>query len=341
MLPVLFAPVMLAINDILFWTNPKPNSEDSCFPIEFHIEKETFDLNRIIFAKTKLKLSEIPKYFETSIEGVTVSVELKVDPHFSMLDGQVSNHIYGNKDTQRCYICEKRLPELRECRHESEDGLRCNLGIKSLHSTLRIFDKILEISYKRGIRICSKNTEKSLKLTIGLENKAIIAANKKSIHKKFWDNLGIDVDRPKQGFGTTTTGKCAKVALENFECTSKILKFDKGLLEKINKLGKFLYSCDPINLDEFSMLTEQIKHDWLKLIPGENITPTIHIILDHGPKIIENLFLMPGLFTEEGLESTHKKIREIKLNLSRNCSRKDKIFDILKRLFFNAYVAFD
>ena len=106
-----------------------------------------------------------------------------------MLDGQISNHIYGNKDTQRCYICAKRLPEFPEYRHKSEDSLRCNLGIKLLRSTLRIFDKILEISYKKGIRICSRSTEKNYKLAIGLENKTIIAADKKSIHKNFSPNL--------------------------------------------------------------------------------------------------------------------------------------------------------
>ena len=73
-------------------------------------------------------------------------------------------------------------------------------------------------------------------------------------------------------------------------------------------------------------------------MPGESITPSIHIILDHGSKIIEKLHLMPGILTEEGLESTHKIIRDIKLNLSRNCSRQDKFLEIIKRLFFTAYI---
>ena len=74
-------------------------------------------------------------------------------------------------------------------------------------------------------------------------------------------------------------------------------------------------------------------------MPGESITPSIHISLDHGSKIIE--IFTEGIFTEEGLESTHKIMRDIKLNLLRNSPRQEKLFEIIKRLFLLHILVFN
>ena len=87
--------------------------------------------------------------------------------------------------------------------------------------------------------------------------------------KCFWPLLKLKVlfliytiiGRPRQGYGTTTTGRCAKIALENFKTTSEILNIDPSLIEKLNQLVKLLYSQEPIDLEIFQALTKQIKND--------------------------------------------------------------------------------
>ena len=233
MIPIVFAPLMIHIDGERFWKNSKPNSPESCFPIELLIEKETPEVNRAILKKIQFKLTEISGYFEDFIEGFFLKITYNIDPHIVMLDGQTSNQIYSNRDTQKCYICEKKGQEFFANNSDIYNN-RCDLGIKPLHSTLRIFDKLLQISYKQGIKKCDKSTDKTIKIKIGQENKTKISEKRKIIHKEFWDKLCIDVDRPRQGYGTTTTGKCAKIALENFKITSEILNIEQSLIEKLN-----------------------------------------------------------------------------------------------------------
>ena len=72
------------------------------------------------------------------------------------------------------------------------------------------------------------------------------------------------MDGHRQGYGTTTINKCAKIVLENLKITSRILNIEQSLIEKSNKLVKLLYFQEPIDLKAFSALTNQIQFDWIK-----------------------------------------------------------------------------
>ena len=70
------------------------------------------------------------------------------------------------------------------------------------------------------------------------KNNQIFSSNKKIVQEKIWNILRLDVDIPRQGFGTTTTENCAKNALENKKKTAKILEINKYLIENLNLLVK-------------------------------------------------------------------------------------------------------
>ena len=59
---------------------------------------------------------------------------------------------------------------------------------------------------------------------------------------------------------------------------------------------------------------------------------TVHVIMVHGPDIIRTLPFPPGLATEEGAESTNRKIRETRDHHSRRNSAKNNLHDIFLRI---------
>lgn len=124
-----------------------------------------------------------------------------------MLDGQESNHIFGNQDTLKCFICGKRGKDLMK----SEISIPINTerlddSLRPLHSMLRMFGKLLSIRYKKGMFTEKKATvHPNIHKWMVEQNKIIHRTTKLEVHKQFWDELKLDVDRPKQGFGTITS----------------------------------------------------------------------------------------------------------------------------------------
>lgn len=64
--------------------------------------------------------------------------------------------------------------------------------------------------------------------------------------------------------------------------------------------------------------------------------PSLHIILIHGPLIIQNTPLPIGKLSEEALETTHKVIRRFRKHHARNTSRVKTNEDVFKRLLINS-----
>ena len=336
---------MIALNNQLFWKNSKPNSSKSCWPIYLFFEKETKEFSRKMHEILIEKIENFPKSFLAHIDNRSLKINVKIDSHIVILDGQACNYINGNSDTRKCYICLKRGQEFsnqpldQNC--QNEYAVKSNLGIKPLHTTIRTFEKLLQIRYEKNFEVCGKIESKDVKKCLALKNKEILSREKKLIHQKFWDELKIDVDRPRQGFGSTTDGNCAKTAFANYSQTAKILEIDEELIKLLNKFIKLMYSCDTIRMEDFENLASKVKLQRSSCFPSKNLTPTLHLALDHGSSIIEKLHFMPGMFSEEGLEATHKIIRNTMIKFSRNNSRNEKLKDILKRLFFDAYISIE
>lgn len=337
----MFSPVFLKLDGEYIWINESPNSSNSCRPISILIDKENMQLTKNIHRETLEKVSSISH--QTAIEFLELPIKCAVNilPKFVMIDGQAANHIFNNKDTQKCFVCLKRGKELHQAPDcfTPVDESRLEIGLKPLHSSIRIFEKLLSIRYKKGIfRETKKNVPANVFQWMKEQNKAIIRTNKYEVHKQFWNSLKIDVDRPKQGFGSTTDGNCAKTAFKNFSVTASILDLSEELIHSIHMLICLLYSTTPINPSEYQYICQDIYQMWLEELKDESITPSLHLILAHGLEIIEKQDMRPGLFTEEGLESTHKEIRKIRLRFARKSSREENMLDIIKRLFINSSI---
>lgn len=337
---VMMCPVFIRIDNEYAWINSAPNSSKSCRPLSIIIDKENPELTRKIHSETLQKIDEISSHDAVHFLGLGSDYSLSFDAKFVMLDGQAMNHIFANKDTLKCFVCGKRGKDLLDSNvvYTVQDQDKLKAGMKPLHTMLRTFEKLLQIRYKKGLFMQKKNeVPECVFQWMRDQNKLILKTNKLEVHQKFWNVLKLDVDRPRQGFGTTTDGNTARKAFEHFQETSKILEIDERILKSFNLLFSLMYSQEIVDLVQFRRCTKNILELWKDLLPGENITPSIHLIVMHGGDIIENLHKRPGMFTEEGLEANHKEIRKAKTSFSRLMSREENLRDTIKRIFFNFY----
>lgn len=146
---------------------------------------------------------------------------------------------------------------------------------------------------------------------------------------KFYFLLFPKVDMPKQGFGNSNDGNTARKFFENPIITSKILNISEALLTDFAFLLKEISKFDEeIDLNSFKAAAERI-NEHFKQPEFTTISPTVHILLCHGPAIIERYNLMIGIYTEESGERTNKNVRSARLHHAKKVSRTETMIDMV------------
>lgn len=85
--------------------------------------------------------------------------------------------------------------------------------LSSLHARINCVEWLLHISYRLYL--------KTLSTRIRGENQLILEAKKKEVQSKFREELGLLVDKAKQGSGATNDGNTARILF--FEFSKKLL----------------------------------------------------------------------------------------------------------------------
>ena len=91
----------------------------------------------------------------------------------------------------------------------NEDHLQ--FGTSSLHSCIRFFECLPHLSYKLGLQKWQAR---------GDDEKKIVGSRKKEIQKEFRLKLGLLVDHPKEGYGSTNDGNTARRFFQNSSISS-------------------------------------------------------------------------------------------------------------------------
>lgn len=117
----------------------------------------------------------------------------------------------------RCFICSltsKQFNDLEKAKSaEIIDFDRLDFGLSPLHARIRFLDLVLHVAYKSDVQEWQVHSP---------ENKEIVAKKKKSIQAKFKAAMGLNIDKPKNGFGSTNDGSTARKVMRNPEETAKI-----------------------------------------------------------------------------------------------------------------------
>lgn len=328
-----FVPIQLFIEKsdssqkIVLWQNPRPSSTRYCRPIKFQFIHETPE----ICNQEKEYIDKQISCLENSkitINGKDLSVRHKL--LFTMVDGKVCNSITGTKSALQCYICgltSRNFNDLEKVKTTNIDHSNLDFGLSVLHGWVRFFESLLHLSYKLPIRkwqVREKN------------EKEIVSSRKSLIQKKFRNEIGLIVDRPKPGFGSSNDGNTARRFFENAEVSASITGIDINIIRKFRNIMCIISSGYEINLELFKSYLHDTAKLYVKEYPWYPMPTTVHKILMHGQQVIKNALLPIGQLSEEAQEAMNKDFKNFRQGYSRKMSRVKTNEDILHWLLLSS-----
>ena len=312
---------------IKIWENPRPASTHYCRPIKFIFSKENKNLIKYEEAEIQGQISNLETYV-IFINGHEIEINFSI--LFTMLDGSVCNTLTETNASSRCFICGATPKEMNNETIVSQKTPKVEnfrFGLSPLHLWIRCFECLLHIAYKLPF--------KSWQLR-GDENKKALEERKKDLQTKFKQTMGLLVDKPKPGYGSTNDGNTAKRFFYNPEISSEITGVDVTLIKHFSIILRILASGRIININKFSVLLQDTKKLYLSLYGWYYMPSSIHKLLIHGTDIISFFELPIGQLTEEALEACHKVIRKNRLTHTRKTSRLSSNKDLFLYLLLNS-----
>lgn len=311
----------------VIWQNPKSSSTRYCRPIRFQFRHESVELAK-----------EEKQFIESQINAlrptkVNINRQVVTIQHtfiFSMIDGKICNFITNTKSTQKCYICgltSKDFNSINKALSTVVNEERLSLGISILHSWIRFFECLLHIAYKIPIKQWQAR---------GSEAKKIVDNQKKIIQSNFKSQLGLIIDMPKPGYGSSNDGNTARRFFENAEIAADITGVNIELIKKFKTVLSTMASGFRIDVVAFKNYCLDTANLFVSLYSWYPMPPTIHKVLIHGPLIIEKSILPIGLLSEEALEASNKIFKRSREYHARKCSRIDANTDIIHWLLITS-----
>ncbi|XP_050295677.1 uncharacterized protein LOC126735653 [Anthonomus grandis grandis] len=186
---------------VVIWQNPRTSSTRYCRPIRMKFVKETTKLTKQEVSHIE---NQIASLAASKIEVNENEVCVKHKTLFTMIDGKISNAVSENSSTQICYLCglsSKDFNNIDLASTKDIDKSKFRFGLSSLHAWIRFFESLLHLAYKLPIRQWQARGE---------DNKQKVAEQKKKIQEAFRLEMGLLVDKPKPGFGSSNDGNIAR-----------------------------------------------------------------------------------------------------------------------------------
>lgn len=309
------------------WINKKPSSTLFCRPVKFVFAKENRDLVRNEEAQMQQKIDGLQQSKIIIKNGKEISV--KHDLIFTMMDGSVANTLSNTNATSKCIICGATPSQMNDGNVVNRPPNISNyrFGLSSLHCWIRFFECFLHISYKLPIKCWQAR---------GDENKRIVEKNKKRIQAEFKSKMGLIVDKPKPGYGSSNDGNTARRFFFNPQLSSEITGINKELIQKCSIILRVIASGCEIDLELFAVLLKSTREMYLHLYKWYNMPSSVHKILVHGCDIIGSFDLPIGQLSEEALEARHKEVRKHRLSHTRKTSRVSCNTDLMNTLILTS-----
>lgn len=292
------------------WKNPTPSSMSFCRPIKFIFCKETPEVIRTEIERINEEISSL-------IPTVTDSTEISHQLVMTMVDGKICNLLSETRFAVRCYICgatPKCMNNLKQT-----DGNSCNekhykFGLFPLHAKLRFFESLLHLSHNLDFKKWSASKP---------EYKKLHADTKLLVEETFHSELGLIVDWVKQGGGTFNDGNTARRFFKNPKITAQITGVNENIIHRFSIILQVISSGQKINIKKFGRYAYETAELFVALYSWYYMPVTVHKILIHGEKIIEEAIVVP-------LDNYQRKLRKLvikNLENSGNTSQGNAIDD--------------
>lgn len=200
-------------------------------------------------------------------------------------------------------------------------------GISTLHAWIRSLECFLHISYRLNIKKWAITKD---------EDKEEIANRKMEIQQKFKEEMGLIIDRPKPGFGTTNDGNTARRFFKNHETSASITGICHELLERFYVMLTTLSSGYDINVDIFEAYFKETRTLYIRKYSWYYMSVTVHKLLTHSTEIIKKCIVPIGMLSEEAQECRNKDMRRFRELNTRKCSRLDTNTDLAHMLLLTS-----
>lgn len=321
-----FVPLQLKADNCIIWNNETLNSVFFCRPVKFLFTKENDALVQKEYTYYTEQLQKVKTYI-LNIEDM--SFEIQFDLQCTMIDGKICNTITGQKASSRCNICGvgpkyinnlnyvKTLPCKTDC---------YKLGLSTLHAWIRSMEYLLHISYNLDFCKGSARTDEAKKSK----------KQKKQIVQESLRRISITVDVVKQGAGTSNTGNVARSFFMQASNVAKATEINETLIKRFHSILQVLTCGSAINPKAFENYAFETAKLCVQLYPWYKLPPSVHKVLIHGSKIIEELKLPIGWYSEEPQEANNKIFKRARAENSRMCDRRMSNEDIIHHLLISS-----
>lgn len=324
-----FVPLKLHSNDDAqqcAWQNARTSSTRFCRPIKFLLCKETDEMTNY---ETRLIQDEISNLEATVVMVENTQITVNHQMLLTMVDGKICNSLCENRSSQTCYICGATPKNMNVVSTEFREPKthHYSFGLSTLHSWIRCFECLIHISYRLDIKKWQAKTE---------FEKTSVSQRKMQIQKRFKSEMGLIIDQPKPGFGSTNDGNTARTFFKNSQKSAEITGLDETLIKKFSVFLQTMSSGYEINILEFEKFVQETRELYLSLYMWYYMPVTVHKILVHGSEIIKNSIVPIGQLSEEAQEARNKDCRRFREHHTRKCSRVSTNKDLLTMLLITS-----
>ena len=241
-----------------------------------------------------------------------------------MVDQKVINAITKTSSTMRCYICGATPKDFNNIHHLPQPVPdRYKFGLCPLHKWIRCFEMMLHIAYRLPFQKWRAQSD---------EDKSAMAERKKQIQDLFRSQLGLKVDQPKPGYGTSNDGNTARRAFSDETKFANICGLEENLVHRFHMILIALSSGLPMNPQKFGTYCLDTAKLCIDLYPWFKMPVSVHVLLIHGAQIISSSVLPIGMMSEEAQEARNKDNKLFRLKYARKMSRVHTMSDVFHRL---------
>lgn len=309
--------------EIIVWKNPRPSSPRFCRPLRLQFLRETAEstLNEVRIVEEQIKSL---RPFESISDGKQVSVVYQLA--FTMIDGKICNVVSSTKSAQRCYLCgatSKDFNAIDAVLERKVDETNLKFGLSTLHMWIRCFEYCIHLSYKLDINKWQARST---------EEQKIVEERKRIIQGGFKSQLGLNIDRPKPGYGSSNDGNTARRFFENSKVSAAITGVKEEVIKRFYVILQVISCGHKINCEIFEQYAIETARKVVDLYPWYHMPTSVHKLLIHGPLIITHALLPIGQLSEDAQEARNKDIKRYREDFSRKCSRVKTMEDVFHRL---------
>lgn len=112
--------------------------------------------------------------------------------------------------------------------------------------------------------------------------------------------MGINVDIPTQGSGSSNNGNTARRFFANPSLVSNITGVNEDLIKRFAVILTVINSNYQVNVGKFRVYARETAELYINLYPWYCMPVSVHKMLIHGAQVIENLCIPVGQASEEG-----------------------------------------